>query len=135
VDAGTGRGGQQGYAIHLGAEMEARYVGDPETPIFAVFHRTANHPAGVVVVCSPPYTEAIPNHRRELAFAWLASERGLAVARFHPGGGGHCSGDTEPMSLAPMQDDAAVEIQETISRIMSAAVEAMRTGIVSQSCI
>jgi len=111
--------GASGLRHPSGAEVEARYVGNPATPIFAVFHRPANHPAGVVVVCSPPYSEAIRNHRRELLFAWLASERGLAVARFHPRGGGHSGGDTEDMSLATMQDDAAMVAREAMEHFQS----------------
>jgi hypothetical protein len=112
-----------------GSGMEATYIGDPETPIFAIFHRPANQPAGVIVVCSPPYSEAIRNHRRELLFAWLASEKGLAVARFHPRGGGHSGGDTEDLSLTTMQDDARVVAETAMERFQSPLVGLIGTRL------
>lgn len=102
-----------------GAEIEAVHLGPSTSPIFAVFHRPPKTPLGVVVICSPPYVEAIRNHRRELLFGWLASERGLAAVRFHPRGGGHSGGDTAKLSLRTMLDDAEEVAAEAIERFQT----------------
>ncbi len=108
-----------------GAEMEIVDAGTPGSPIFAVLHRPANPARGLVVVCSPPYAEAIRNHRRELLFAWLATQSDLAVVRFHPRGAGHSSGDAHEITLGTIQRDV-----ESVTRFASEALESPLIGFV-----
>lgn len=100
-----------------GAEMEAMHLGTQTEPIFSVFHRPAVAPRGVVVVCSPPYTEGARNHRRELLFGWFASDKDIAVARFHPRGCGHSGGDTADLTLGTMEEDAQTVAREAVKRL------------------
>lgn len=100
-----------------GAEMEAIHFGPEDAPIFAVVHRPAVPPKGIVVVCSPPYTEAARNQRREILFGWLCAENGWAVVRFHPRGAGHSSGETSDLSLDTMLDDTDIVSREAIRRL------------------
>lgn len=100
-----------------GAEMEALHLGRPVAPLFSVFHRPPGPPRGVVVVCSPPYTEAARNQRREILFGWLGCDRDLAVVRFHPRGSGHSGGDTADMTLETMEEDAQDVARESVERL------------------
>ena len=100
-----------------GAEMEAVHFGTRQAPIFSLLHRPPGPPRGVIVVCSPPYAEAARNQRREILFGWLASDRNLAVIRFHPRGGGHSGGDTSEMSLHTMLEDAQAVANEGMERL------------------
>lgn len=98
-------------------EMEVVHLGGPTAPLFAVFHRPSTPPVGVVVVCSPPYVEAVRNHRREQLFGWLAADYGLATVRFHSRGSGNSAGDAANMTLDTMEEDALIVASQAVDRL------------------
>ena len=89
-----------------GMALETGFLGWGDELRFIIRHRPAGEPRGLIVVCSPPYREAIRNQKRELLFGWLAASEGLAVARFHPRGSGHSAGRGADVTMESMVDDA-----------------------------
>jgi len=98
--------GQRRLRGHTGAEIEVELLDPVGIPLFTVFHHPARPPHGIVLMISPPFAEAIRNQRRELLFALLTADQGLAAVRFHARGSGHSGGEAVNLTLDTMQHDA-----------------------------
>lgn len=89
-----------------GYSVTVDLVGPAGQGRFIQIFTPAEPPTGGVVVCSPLYSEATRNERREFLAGLAWARHGLATVRFHYRGWGHSEGDPETATFDWLVQDA-----------------------------
>lgn len=93
--------------------MNPFYFGDPERPLYGVYHPPRGDDVGrAVLLCYPIGSEYMRSHRAFRQLTTFLTRRGMHVLRFDYLGTGDSAGTGVDVSLARWLDDIALAIDE-----------------------
>lgn len=90
-----------------GRSVTVGLVGPPGQSLFTQLFTSAGAPEAGVVICSPLYSEATRNERREFLAGLEWARHGLATIRFHYRGWGQSEGNPESSTFESLVEDAS----------------------------
>lgn len=111
--------------------MNPFYFGDPERPLYGVYHPPREKDAGrAVLLCYPIGSEYMRSHRAFRQLTTLLTRRGMHVLRFDYLGMGDSAGTGVDVSLDRWLDDISLAIDELkeSAGVDSVAIVGLRFG-------